>query len=336
MRLKDGLIETESVVSFPASKNERISSESHIEHNTFYYYYLRKTHDPSTGLYYYGSRYYDPGINRFISEDTTKGTLTDPISLNRYAYAGNNPEAIVDPDGHGWGSWLTNAVSSAANVITSGASAVVTGLSSVATTVSNDWNSLPPTDQALIVAGAVTAGVVAATVLSGGAAAPLAADAIAAEAGDVAATEAAADAASTASTVGWNAAGGALGGSISNGLQGVAEGKSITSVGFWENVGEGAAIGAAGGALTGGLGQLLPKTQFASWLFGQALGGVDTELGNVAFNGHVNHVRAPAVWESIAFGALNGVGGGLLGEEFGGRGGNFARGTLVGGLSRES
>jgi RHS repeat-associated protein len=89
-------------------------------------------HD-DTGLYYYGARYYDPTIGRFISADTvvqptvqsgakvidaltisfsgiqaasTQGTDANQIkyinsqALNRYSYVLNNPLKYTDPSGH--------------------------------------------------------------------------------------------------------------------------------------------------------------------------------------------------------------------------------------------
>ena len=58
----------------------------------------------TTGLYYYGARYYDPGIGRFISPDTIVSDPANPQSLNRYSYALNNPLKYSDPTGH-WPSW---------------------------------------------------------------------------------------------------------------------------------------------------------------------------------------------------------------------------------------
>ncbi|HWO53834.1 MAG TPA: RHS repeat-associated core domain-containing protein, partial [Paenibacillus cookii] len=46
------------------------------------------------------ARYYQPEIGRFISEDTYKGTLGNPLSQNLYAYVANNPLIYVDPSGH--------------------------------------------------------------------------------------------------------------------------------------------------------------------------------------------------------------------------------------------
>ena len=53
-----------------------------------------------TGLYYYGARYYDPTIGRFISADTIVQYTANPQSFNRYSYCLNNPLKYVDPSGH--------------------------------------------------------------------------------------------------------------------------------------------------------------------------------------------------------------------------------------------
>jgi RHS repeat-associated protein len=52
------------------------------------------------GLYYYGARYYDPVIGRFISPDSIVPNPANPQSLNRYSYCLNNPLKYVDPSGH--------------------------------------------------------------------------------------------------------------------------------------------------------------------------------------------------------------------------------------------
>jgi RHS repeat-associated protein len=58
--------------------------------------------DASTNLYFYGARYYDHEIGRFITADPTIQHPYDPQDLNRYAYCRNNPLNLIDPSGLGW------------------------------------------------------------------------------------------------------------------------------------------------------------------------------------------------------------------------------------------
>jgi RHS repeat-associated protein len=60
-----------------------------------------------TGLYYYGARYYDAQIGRFISADTILADYANPQALNRYSYVLNNPLKYVDPNGRSPVLWLT-------------------------------------------------------------------------------------------------------------------------------------------------------------------------------------------------------------------------------------
>lgn len=55
--------------------------------------------DSSTGLYKYGTRYYNPGFGRWSQQDPLRGQLNDPTSLNRYLYAGDDPVNVTDPSG---------------------------------------------------------------------------------------------------------------------------------------------------------------------------------------------------------------------------------------------
>ncbi|MBU1018069.1 hypothetical protein KKA33_03505 [Patescibacteria group bacterium] len=75
------------------------------------YGFTGKELDEETGLYYYGARYYDPEIGRFVSLDplvlgeakkskkNIENIIRDPQMLNGYAYAKNNPLKYVDPTG---------------------------------------------------------------------------------------------------------------------------------------------------------------------------------------------------------------------------------------------
>jgi RHS repeat-associated protein len=72
--------------------------EPSIEEGSEHYLFTGKERD-ATGLYYYGARYYDPGIGRFITRDPLAGTFSLPQTLNRYTYCANNPSKYIDPAG---------------------------------------------------------------------------------------------------------------------------------------------------------------------------------------------------------------------------------------------
>jgi RHS repeat-associated protein len=52
-----------------------------------------------TGLIDLGNRQYDPVIGRFLNIDPVATSPSQPFSINRYAYANNNPYRFVDPNG---------------------------------------------------------------------------------------------------------------------------------------------------------------------------------------------------------------------------------------------
>src|SRR5439155_11058203 len=53
----------------------------------------------AVGLYWNHARFYDPPLERFVSADPLLGQLRNPQSLDRYAYAVNNPLRCIDPCG---------------------------------------------------------------------------------------------------------------------------------------------------------------------------------------------------------------------------------------------
>ena|GEM_PF-2139285 len=65
------------------------------------YRYTGKPLDKEAGLdlYYYGARYYDPELGRFLAIDPAASKYP---GLSPYAYCANNPLKNVDPDGERW------------------------------------------------------------------------------------------------------------------------------------------------------------------------------------------------------------------------------------------
>jgi RHS repeat-associated protein len=51
------------------------------------------------GLVLLRGRVYNPTLGRFLRRDPLGGSPGQPLSLNRYAYAGNNPTSATDPSG---------------------------------------------------------------------------------------------------------------------------------------------------------------------------------------------------------------------------------------------
>jgi len=61
--------------------------------------YLQRVRDEASGLYCLGVRFYDGEIGRFISEDPVLGSLSSPLTFNRYSYSICDPINGKDPDG---------------------------------------------------------------------------------------------------------------------------------------------------------------------------------------------------------------------------------------------
>jgi RHS repeat-associated protein len=61
--------------------------------------YIGERFDPETNLQYDHARFMDPNYGRFLSPDTWDPILAG-VDFNRYAYAGNDPINMSDPNGH--------------------------------------------------------------------------------------------------------------------------------------------------------------------------------------------------------------------------------------------
>jgi RHS repeat-associated protein len=55
--------------------------------------------DDINNQYYYGARYYNPHIGKFMQPDPVIQAVYDPQFLNHYAYVRNNPYLLIDPNG---------------------------------------------------------------------------------------------------------------------------------------------------------------------------------------------------------------------------------------------
>lgn len=78
--------------------------------------YSGQVRDAESSLSYYGSRYFDTRLGRFISADTVVPDASDSQGYNRYMYVRGNPIDFVDPGGHGWFSSLCKAIVAAVAV----------------------------------------------------------------------------------------------------------------------------------------------------------------------------------------------------------------------------
>jgi hypothetical protein len=56
---------------------------------------------PNSGLYYYGYRFYDPNLQRWLNRDP----LEERGGLNLYCLGANNPLDGFDPNGSAWFRW---------------------------------------------------------------------------------------------------------------------------------------------------------------------------------------------------------------------------------------
>src|SRR6266571_5679293 len=68
-------------------------------------FFHAKPFDQDSGLSYFGARYYDPVVGRFMGVYPKGFDEKNLYSFNRYAYGNNNPYRFLDPNGQ----WSTDA-----------------------------------------------------------------------------------------------------------------------------------------------------------------------------------------------------------------------------------
>lgn len=91
------VVETNDYESYGQLKN----TNTQIDND---YKFTGKEQDEENSLQYYGARYYDNSIGKFISVDPASINsvgeyLSDPQQLNSYSYGRNNPVVMIDFDG---------------------------------------------------------------------------------------------------------------------------------------------------------------------------------------------------------------------------------------------
>ncbi len=97
------------------SRHEKYGSSEEVA----WYYFTGKKTDDESGLIYFGARYYDPSLGRFITPDTVIPGFSNPQALNRYSYCLNNPINRIDPDGHwSWKKFFKSFVSTFVQIAT--------------------------------------------------------------------------------------------------------------------------------------------------------------------------------------------------------------------------
>jgi RHS repeat-associated protein len=75
--------------------SQRIASGTFDEQRKF----AGHEYDAESDLTYSNARYYEHDIGRWMSQDPRDGDITNPQSLNTYAYSLNNPIKYLDPNG---------------------------------------------------------------------------------------------------------------------------------------------------------------------------------------------------------------------------------------------
>ena len=104
------------------SQSGSIASLNPIRYRGYYY-------DAETGLYYLGSRYYDPQVKRFINADGAAFATINPYGdgltdKNYFAYCDNNPVSRSDDGGQ---VWIEAGISAVVGGLIGGVTAKITG-----------------------------------------------------------------------------------------------------------------------------------------------------------------------------------------------------------------
>ncbi|PKL46818.1 MAG: hypothetical protein CVV37_08415, partial [Nitrospira bacterium HGW-Nitrospira-1] len=103
--------------------------------------------EDDTGLYYYGARYYDPVLARFITPDAMG---------DNYVYANNNPVMYIDPDGNNASDvikdYIDEKIFSIRRSVSELGDAIASDVSKIQLYISNGVNAAPTFFKNLVVA----------------------------------------------------------------------------------------------------------------------------------------------------------------------------------------
>jgi len=80
-----------------APYGERLKKEAGSKDTVWY---TGQQEESTFGLSYFGARWYDPRVGRFMGVDPAGFNEDNIHSYSKYAYANNNPYVYVDPDGN--------------------------------------------------------------------------------------------------------------------------------------------------------------------------------------------------------------------------------------------
>jgi RHS repeat-associated protein len=105
MQVSPGGGQDETCTSYPFGDGLNCTGPDATEHH-----FTGKERDTESGLDYFGARYLNSNLGRFMTPDWADkpidvpyATFGDPQTLNLYAYVNNNPNTGIDVDGHVWG-----------------------------------------------------------------------------------------------------------------------------------------------------------------------------------------------------------------------------------------
>jgi RHS repeat-associated protein len=114
--------------------------------------------DAGTGFTKFGTRYYDPTTARWTQQDPVRGDIKDPLSLNLFLYASDNPVNNTDPSGYlDLGFSPVDALSAAGWGLGIGAVAGFAGGCAVGAIPGTLFGGLPGTGVGCLAGGAVGA-----------------------------------------------------------------------------------------------------------------------------------------------------------------------------------